>query len=221
MNHYGSRYHWECALAAIKSFKAFLHGQKRKRWHRHLQRSCGTKPLWEILVFTGRFDVETLQAALAQRSSEQDGDAEEDTQGADQEQRRLLRHAKAEAQACYNEGRRLARQRDAHRDRSCGASQPAGEAGSCDMTQALTSWQTDLLERYDSGVLLKELNNAIGFWGHGRLRSEDGDTLDIGGSTGGGSRRLIDGWVMPDWREYLWQSDTIREFLRSASPERS
>ena len=71
-----------------------------------------------------------------------------------------------------------------------------------------------------SGVLLQELNSAIAAWGHGRLRSEDGDHLDIGGSTGGGSRRLIDGWVMPDWREFLWQSDTIREFLRSASPER-
>ena len=188
-----------------------------------MQRACGTKQIWEILVFTGRFDVDTLRATLALRSSERDRDteeAEEDTQGADQEQRRLLRKAKAEAQGLYNKGRRLALRRDAHRDRSCGASQPAGEAGSCDMTQALTSWQTDLLERYDSGVLLQELNSAIAAWGHGRLRSEAGDHLDIGGSTSGGSRRLIDGWVMPNWRDFLWQSDTIGQFLRSESLER-
>ena len=64
-------------------------------------------------------------------------------------------------------------------------------------------WQTDLLEQYDSGVLLQKLNSAIAAWGHGRLRSEAGDHLDIGGSTGGGSRRLIDGWVMPNWRDFL------------------
>ena len=178
-----------------------------------MQRVCGTKQIWEILVFTGRFDVETLEAALARRSSEQDGDAEEDTQGADQEQRRLLRHAKAEAQALYNKGRRLARQRDAHRDRSCGASQPAGEAGSCDMTQALTSRQTDLLKRYDSGVLRDELNKAVAAYGHGCLRSEDGDTLNIGGSTGGVSRCLIDAWRIPDYQRFLDHSDTIRQFL--------
>ena len=30
-----------------------------------------------------------------------------------------------------------------------------------------------------------------------------GDYLDIGGSTGGGSRRIIDGWKPPDWRQFL------------------
>ena len=145
------------------------------------------------MVFIGRFDVDTLREALARRSPEQDGDAEEDTQGADQEQRRLLRQGKAEARARFNEGQRLAHQRDALWARSSGAFQPAGEAGCCDMTQALTRWQTDLLEQYDSGVLLQKLNSAIAAWGHGRLRSETGDHLDIGGSTGGGSRRLIDG----------------------------
>ena len=30
-----------------------------------------------------------------------------------------------------------------------------------------------------------------------------GDYLDVGGSTGGGSRRIIDGWQPPDWRQFL------------------
>ena len=81
------------------------------------------------------------------------------------------------------------------------------------MTRAVTSWQTDLLERYDSGVLLQELNSAIAAWGHGRLRSEAGDHLDIGGSTGGGSRRIIDDWAPPaplHLREFLEHAETVR-----------
>ena len=77
-----------------------------------MQRICGTKQIWETLAFTGRFDADMLRERL--RSSEQDGDVEEETQDADQQHWRRLLRAKAEAQARYNEGRRLARQRDAH-----------------------------------------------------------------------------------------------------------
>ena len=169
-----------------------------------MQRACGTKQIWEILAFTGRFDADTLRATLALRSSERDRDTEEAMQDDTYEkQRRLLQNAKAEAQARYNEGRRLARQRDAHRDRSCGASQPARESGSSEMSQGLTPRQTDLLEQYDSCRLMKELNAAKVAWGHGRLRDEAGGYMDIGGSTGGGSRRIIDDWTPPDWQEFL------------------
>ena len=36
----------------------FLKDQKHKRWCRHLQRVCGTKQLWEVLAFSGTFDLE-------------------------------------------------------------------------------------------------------------------------------------------------------------------
>ena len=144
---------------------------------------------------TGRFDVDILREAL--RSGEQDRDAEEDVDvAADQDQRLRLSHAKAEARARYNEGRRLARQRDAHRNLGRGASQPA-----------FSSWQKKLLQQWDSSELRQELNKAVSAWGHGRLRSAHGRHLDIGGSTGGESRRIIDGWVPPDWREFLSHSD--------------
>ena len=136
-----------------------------------------------------------LREAL--RSFEQDGDAEEDTQDADQQHWRRLLHAKAEARARYDEGRRLARQRDAHVDRLRGASPPA-----------VTSRQWHLLQRWDSGELRRELDEAVATWGHRRLGSAHGEHLDIGCSTGGGSRRLVDGWVPPDWREFLSHSDT-------------
>ena len=88
------------------------------------------------------------------------------------------------------------------------------------MIRGLTPRQTDLLERYDSGTLLEELNGAIAAWGHGRLRSEAGEHLDIGGSTGGGSRRIIDGWTPPDWREFLEHADMVGGFMRRASPKK-
>ena len=34
--------------------------QKRKRWHRHLQRLAGSKQTWGILACTGLFDVKSL-----------------------------------------------------------------------------------------------------------------------------------------------------------------
>jgi len=134
-----------------------------------------------------------------------------------------LRQRQAEAKARFNAGQRLARQRDAFWARSSGAFQVAGQAGGCDMTRVLTRWQTYLLQQYDTGVLQQELNNAIAEYGHGRLCSEAGDCFDIGGSTGGVSRRLIDDWLEPDCRDFLDKSETIVQFLRlgsRAGPER-
>ena len=94
-----------------------------------------------------------------------------------------------------------------HRDRSGGASEPARESGSSEMRQRLRSRQTVLVEQYESGRLMKELNEAKVAWGHGCLRSEDGDTLNIGGSTDGVSRCLIDAWRIPECQRFLDHSD--------------
>ena len=202
MEHYGDRYFWDRALAASTSFNAFIRGQKRKRWCRHLQRSCGTKQIWEILAFTGRFDLQTLEAALT-RENTQDGLAEEDTQGADHERRLLLKERKAKAKARLNEGQRLARQRNALRARSSGACQPA-----------LTRWQTWLLEQYDTGALQQDYNEAIAKHGHGCLRDEAGRFMKIGGSTGGWSRCVIDGWEKPGCEEFLQDSAAMVNILQ-------
>ena len=104
-----------------------------------------------------------------------------------------------------------------HRDRSGGASEPARESGSSEMRQRLSSRQTVLLEQYESGRLMKELNEAKVAWGHGCLCSEDGVTLEIGGSTGGGSRIVIDDWAPPAPRhlqEFLQHAETVRSCRR-------
>ena len=97
-----------------------------------------------------------------------------------QAERHRLRYEKAEAKARYNEGQRLARHRN-----------------------NLTQEQVEVLRQWDTNELLRNRNSAIVAHGHGRLRTARGDYLDIGGSTGGGSRRIIDGWKPPDWQEFL------------------
>ena len=186
-----------------------------------MQRVCGTKQFWEVLAFTGRFDPSLFRATLAPRPSERDGDTEEAIHDDEYEkQRRLLQKAKAEAQARYHEGRRLALQRDTHRDRSCGASQPARESGSSEMRHGLSPRQMVLLEDYDSGRLMRELNNAKVAWGHGRLRDDVGRYMDIGGSTGGVSRVIIDDWEPPDPEVFLEQAERMGEFPCRFSPKK-
>ena len=179
------------------SLAKFLKEQRRKRWCRHLQRVCGTKQIWEVLAFSGRFDVDMLRQALhAEPSDETAEPPAHDPES--QEQRRRLHHDKAEAKARYNEGQRLARHRD--KLRCGGASQPASRGQE---VETFTHKQLEVLQQWDSGELLSNRNRSIVALGHGRLRTARGDYLDIGGSTGGGSRRIIDGWKPPDWRQFL------------------
>ena len=105
---------------------------------------------------------------------------------------RMRRKAeKAEAKARFKEAERLAQQ----------------------PVWPRASYQKDLVAQNESGELLEKMNKAVAAWGHGSLRSADGRTLDIGGSTGGLSRRIIDDWVEPNWEEFLTQPDTNPSLL--------
>ncbi len=84
--------------------------------------------------------------------------------------------------------------------RARGASQPAGSGQE---VVPFTQKELEVLQQWDSGQLLHKKNMSIVSVGHGRLQTALGDYLDIGGSTGGGSRRIIDGWQPPDWRQFL------------------
>ena len=70
-----------------------------------------------------------------------------------------------------------------------------------------TRWQLDVLRKWDSGELRDNRNQAVLALGHGRLENARGDYLDMGGSTGGGSRRIIDSWQPPCWREFLKEEE--------------
>ena len=166
--------------------KNFVKSRKRSRWCRHLQRISGTKQIWEVLTFSGFFDVPMLEQLVQKQRSD-----ETDTKNArSQEEKRQLHKDKAEAVARYNEAGRLVRHREDLQRR--GAGQPA-----------LTRRQVELLDKWESGELHRKRNEAVAALGHGRLRNRQGDCLDIGGSTGGLARRVLDSWKPPDYQQFL------------------
>ena len=58
----------------------------------------------------------------------------------------------------------------------------------------------------ENGTLLDRTNDAILAYGHAMLRNDGNDTLEIGGSTGGMSRYLLDGYEEPDLATFLAKS---------------
>ena len=117
-------------------------------------------------------------------------DEEEEKQEVDQEERLRLMHCKVEARARYKEARRIAKRLDDH---------PKSGRDAAQLAQRLTSHQRRLLERLKSGELPGEMNIAVTEWGHGRLEFPDGHFVDIGGSTGGWTRKLDDDWAAPSF----------------------
>ena len=66
----------------------------------------------------------------------------------------------------------------------------------------LTTHECSLLKLFDEDELRQKVNAMTAQTGHGRLRGKDGQYMDIGGSTGGSTRRILDGYAMPHWREF-------------------
>ena len=79
----------------------FLSQQKRKRWCRHLQRICGSKVLWEVVAFTGRFDPIQLSKAVKTGQTQHAG------HGETKKERRRLRTEKINAKLRLKEAERL------------------------------------------------------------------------------------------------------------------
>ena len=67
----------------------------------------------------------------------------------------------------------------------------------------LESWERENLRKLEDGSLLRSTNEAVAAFGHGTIRREDGETLEVGGSTGGLTRCLLDGYVEPDIATFL------------------
>ena len=132
-------------------------------------------------------------------------DEEEEKQQVDQEERVRLMHRKIEARARYKEACRLKQRVDDCSKSGRDASQ---------LAQGFSSHQQRLLERLESGELLWRMNSAVGKWGHGRLETPDGHCVEIGGSTGGLTRELVDEWKPPSFLDLMEESKTIENFVR-------
>ena len=67
----------------------------------------------------------------------------------------------------------------------------------------LTPREQENLRRLEDGSLLRRTNEAVAAFGHGTLRRASGETLEVGGSTGGVTRFLLDGKAEPDVASFL------------------
>ena len=154
---------------------------KHSRFARHLQLEAGSKTMAELIIYAGRFDPDFLRRAHEERSGAGQ------PAGNHEEQQRLKRAA-AEAKLEYRNTCLLRRRLDNKQVEF----------------RHLASWEQHNLHMLENGSLLDRTNEAILAYGHGMLRSADGnDTLEIGGSTGGMSRYLLDGYEEPDLATFL------------------
>ena len=159
-----------------------MHSGKHSRFARHLQITAGSKTMAELIIYTGRFDPDFL----SQAHDPPDGSGASQPVARTRRQAQLKRSA-AQAKLNYRMTCMLRRKLD---------------RGQVEKRQ-LQPWEKDNLRRLQNGSLLRRTNDAVAAYGHGTLRREDGATLDIGGSTHGVTRFLLDGCAEPDVDSFL------------------
>ena len=156
---------------------------KHSRFARHLQLEAGSKTMAELIIFAGRFDPDFLRKVHVEQ-----GRSGASQPVANQEEYQQKKKRAAEAKFEYRRTLVLLRRLD---------------KGELD-THHLTGPQQQNLAMLEDGTLLERTNEAIAAYGHGKLRSPHGaEELEIGGSTGGLSRYLLDGYQEPDLATFL------------------
>ena len=154
---------------------------KHSRFARHLQIAAGSKTMAELIIYTGRFDPEFLSQA-------QDTQEPRTPAGIlSAHRRKNLKRFAAQAKLNYRMTCLLRRKLDNGQVRR----------------RQLRPWQKKNLRQLQDGSLLRRTNDAVAAYGHGTLRREDGASLEIGGSTQGVTRFLLDGCAEPDVDSFL------------------
>ena len=133
--------------------------------------------MWTLLSFTGRFDVKYMQESILKGEAKPPLMPGERTE----EQKKKVHEAHV-ARAKLRRGVAVAR------------AQSRGVP--------LDASQLQVLEPYRSGVLRRQANDCTIASGHGRLKREDNTFVDIGGSTGGFVRVVLDDWDLPNIAEF-------------------
>jgi hypothetical protein len=156
--------------------QAAIHKGTHSRFARHLQRLAGCKQVAEVIVFTGSLNLKVLERAAGGASQP----AMQTRRSPTEQQAR--KRAALVAKCQYKQGEAIARQ----------------ISGRLIREDELRQRDANLLRDFRSGVLLERLNMAVVEHGHGTLRGVGGRTLQIGGSSGGRTRELLDGWEAPN-----------------------
>ena len=145
---------------------------KHNRFSLHLQWVAGSKTMAELIVYTGRLDLDFLRSA-----AEPGGASEAAADLASRPDNAARKEAAAEAKMQYSLTTMLQRRLD---------------EGTVNK-QDLSARQHRLLADLKNGTLRNRTNTAILAYDDGTLRRADGQTLAIGGSTGGLTCRFLDG----------------------------
>ena len=74
-------------------------------------------------------------------------------------------------------------------------------------TPPLTPSQDMLMSAYRDGSLQERSNKLTIESGHGRLKRHNGSYVDIGGSSGGFVRYVLDDWRPPDVSDFSYWED--------------
>ena len=135
----------------------------------------------ELIIYAGRFDPEFL--SRAHEAQDRSRASQLATGPAVQQQ---LKRAAATAKLDYRKTCMLRRRLD------------RGEVE----LRHLASWEHQNLQMLEDGSLLRRTNHAVAAYGHGTLRHGD-EIMEIGGSTGGCTRCLLDGYDEPDVERFL------------------
>ena len=134
--------------------------------------------MWTLLSFTGRFDVAFLQESIQKGAKNPTNRPGNRTK----QQKQQTRNAKI-GRARLRQGKML--------DRLEGKT-----------FRPFTPRQLEVLRKYRSGRLRQEANKRTRISGHGRLKRADDTFEDIGGSTGGFVRTVLDDWGPPDLKDF-------------------
>ena len=144
--------------------------------------------MWQVLSFTGKFDPHSLNNLPPLNEEDQTENQRRKTD----DQRRMKKDA-TEARAKLRLALHYARRR-----------QKINE-GKCAEPKQLSEKALELLKLFDDGTLQREANKLTRISGNGRLRRPDGTYVDIGGSTGGYTKRVLYDWTPPDVSEFVIQ----------------
>ena len=147
--------------------------------------------MWTVLSFTGRFDVAFLENIIlncAKGPLRMPGERTE-------EQKQQVRDAQM-ARARLRRGAMLERLQE----RLSQGNEAKGKGKR--KARPLNPNQQRVLQEYQSGELRRQANKLTMISGHGRLKKEDHSFVDIGGSTGGFVRTVLDDWEPPDLADF-------------------
>ena len=159
---------------------------KHSRWSRHTQKLGGTPQMWTLLSFTGRFDVAFLEDVIARGAAK----GPPKMPGERTEQQKEEKRDAQVARGKLRRGAMLERLQERLKGKGKREARP------------LTPKQLRVLQEYRSGELRRQANKLTKIFGHGRLKKEDDSFVDIGGSTGGFVRTVLDDWEPPDLADF-------------------